>query len=201
VCRENPILQKDPFFAVRLRDFAEETLFIGLERLVRVNPLLVEQVLKRLPEPMTLRCENFDESVRPGFWGSLFARPPRVVGRFLRLDQAAEAVACAYGALCREATVPVEGYRNPIFQEFLRQYGLDNIPRHGADPEANSADVPSVCASTVYPSERFPLGPEVCATCALASPKRRGMTVLSADPARKSAADQACGAFQVTRSP
>lgn len=195
-CEEHSILKTDPFFGVRLRDFAEDTLYMGLIRLREVNPELVNKALSRVHLPMVIRCprepSNGDEfGDNPRGLSVLFPKKGSVVGRFLKQAEAALSVACSYGALCRNPkTRPVEEYRQPLFQEFLHAFKLENVRRRIPDPHTSPNDVISACSCTVFPSGLYPVGEEgappnivrvlstqeACEFCARAQPKERGIT-------------------------
>lgn len=191
-CAGHPVQVKDPFFGVRLKEFAEDTLYTGLGKLREINPPLVQKALLRLKSPLVIKCGDFDRPVRGGVF-SFLLRQPKVVGRFLTIEGAAEAVACGFGAYCRVSGTPVDGFRNPLFQEILQSYGLDSVDHRRPQAQANPESVVSACAATVYPSPFYPVGlksahgvsirllssENACQLCARARSEGHGITEVS----------------------
>ena len=154
-CFDHPILKTDQFFGVRFKDFAEDTLYSGLVKLRQLNPSAVRQVMSRIQIPLILDCKDFDRD--SGLLANLLGKP-RVVGRFLQIQGAAEAVACGFGAYCHNDPKPVDGLRNPMFQELLQVYGVDNVKHEKIAAENVPGRLVSACAATIYPSAYYPVG-------------------------------------------
>ncbi len=212
-CFDHPILQKDPFFGVRLKDFAEDTLFNGLVKLKDLNPSVVRQALSRIQTPLILDCKNFDRD--SGLLSVIFGKP-RVVGRFLEIPGAPEAIACGFGAYCRNEPQSVDGLRNPMFQELLQVFGVDDVKHQKIAAEEGISHLVSACASTVFPSGYFPVGDfllesgvhvarlasaEGCRVCVTAKVKSHGKSSDINDLQISKRADELCSGVQVLASP